>query len=233
MTRVVLLILAALGLGAFAGVGTFYVQESNTEQALAKYEKVLVLFAIQDVPEGTTLFDALTRRLVEYQLFPEALLPERSLLENGDVDNLSAATHPLVSGTIVLEGDFKVPSQNDATSLVQPQFAAVSLALNLQQRGGGLVTVGSHVGVISTIVDAVTDQKVSRVLFGRVKVLAIDGVTQETGLLSGGQANKEAVVTLTTPSTAVSDLLDAYANGDITLVLLAPGQSLPVTQKGQ
>jgi hypothetical protein len=103
MTRVALLVLAALGLGVFAGVGTFYVQEASTEQALSKYEKVLVLFAVEDIPKGTSLFEATTLKLVEYQLFPEEFLPDTVMLEWGDSDNSSIATDFIPSGTLVLE----------------------------------------------------------------------------------------------------------------------------------
>jgi len=52
-------------------------------------------------------------------------------------------------------------------------------------------------------------------------------------LLAADQSNREITVTLAVPESSVGKLLDAYANGKITLVLLAAGQSLPMSQGGQ
>ena len=232
MTRVALLILAALGLGVFAGVGTFYVQEASTEQALSKYEKVLVLFAIEDIPKGTSLFEATTLKLVEYQLFPEEFLPDTVMLERGDSDNSSIATDFIPSGTLVLEGDFQPPTQAQPQSIVPANFAAVSLYLTGQQRGAGLVTAGSNVGVLATEFDAESDAERTTVLFDSIQVLAVDGDTESTGLLAGDQRQKEAIVTLAVPEGSVASLLSSYSNGDITLVLLEDGEKLPMVQKG-
>lgn len=232
MTRVVLLILAALGLGIFAGVGTLYVQQASTEQALAKYEKVLVLFAVEDVTEGTTLFEATTLGQLEYQLFPAEFLPDSALLEKGDTETDSVATHFIPKGTLVLEGDFQqMQALPDVTS-IKPQYVALSLYLTGPQRGAGLVEPGDEVGVLSTQLDPELDVIGASVLFQSVKVLAIDGQTEPGGILTGGRVTDEAIVTLEVPENSVGLLLEAYSNGDITLVLLVEGQKLPVFQKG-
>lgn len=233
MVRVALLILAALGLGLFAGVGTYVVQENNREQALAEYEKVLVLFAAEEVPEGTTLFEAITKNLVTYELFPEALLPATALLETGDVDSDSRATKSLPAGTLVLEGDFQVSNEILESTYIPARHAAVSLSLTSEQRGGGLIKPGSNVGVVSTQFDPETDLSQTEVLFSSIEVLALNGEMDTGGLLAADQSNREITVTLAVPESSVGKLLDAYANGEITLVLLVADQTLPISQGGQ
>lgn len=227
MIRVALLILAALGLGSVAAVGTIYIQEQRTEDALAEYEPVLTLFTIEDIQAGTPLREAIDRGLVERRPFPGALLPDASVLEYGDLSQLSAATRDLTADSVVLEGDFEPRVRVGAGSILDLGFVAVSLALNEQQRGGGLVSEGSMVGVLSSQENPENNQVVTRVLFTSLEVVAIEGVAQDLGDISPSTASLEGIVSLAVPQNRVAELLEDYANGEITLVLLGQDQILP------
>lgn len=229
MIRVALLILAALGLGTFAAVGTFFVQEQNTQQALNEYEKILVLFTEQSIPQGTSLDAAKAQGLVTTRLFPKALLPESSIIEYGDLSAASVATRDLTANTLLLEGDFEPVTNMGSGSLLDQSFAAVSLTLNEYQQGGGLIGIGSTVGVLSTQENPETGLLETRVLFPSVKVLAIAGLS-DGGSLIAPNINFEGVVTLSIPSAQVAKLLTDYSNGEITLILVGDGESVPQAQ---
>lgn len=233
MTRITILLLAALGLGIAAAFGTIYVQERNSERILAQYEQVLVLVAIEDVPPGTTLEDAKKLKLIEFELFPQEFLPRAALLESGNFEASSAATHLIEKGALILDGDFVPASELPAQQAIQTGHVAVSLLLSGQQRSAGLILPGTYVGILETTYSSASDLNQTRVLFEKVRVLAIDGEAGDGRLLSAGSATNDATVTLEVPENSVGQLIESYSNGDITLVLLAEGKNLPINQKGK
>ena len=230
MIRVALLILAALGLGTFAAIGTYAVQDQNTKQALAQYEQTLVLFTDADIPAGTSLKQAREQGLVTNRNFPKALLPDGTILEYGDLDETSVATRNLTADSLLLEGDFEPMDSAQNGSLLDSGYAAVSLSLDESQRGGGLLSAGSNVGVLSTQSDPETGEKTATVLFSSVQVLAVEGNVADLGVVPNSGQSLSGIVTLSIPSQQVTKLLTDYANGDITLVLLGQNQSLPQMQ---
>jgi Flp pilus assembly protein CpaB len=230
MLRVALLVLAALGLGVFAGVGSFVIQEQNTKQALAEYEQTLALFTDEDIPAGTSLKQAREQGLVTNRNFPKALLPIGTVLEYGDLDESSVATRDLTADSLLLEGDFEPMTATQKGSILDTGFAAVSLSLDESQRGGGLLDAGSNVGVLSTQTDPETGVKSVSVLFPSVSVLAVAGIVADLGVIPNSGTSLEGIVTLSVPTRNVARLLADYANGEITLVLLGSNQSLPQSQ---
>jgi Flp pilus assembly protein CpaB len=232
MLRVAVLILFALVFGGVTGWATLVVQQRATESALAEYEQQLVWVLVDDVEAGEELRFVIREGRVEQQPFPIGFLPDGAVLDmDGELED-TVASRSLPAGSLLLRGDFVEPQPTLARDYLTSNEVAVALELPEANRGGGLVTAGSQVGVMVSSEAPDTGEILTTVLFQSLTVLAAEGRVIDEGVLSEIGLLGDTTIALAVPADQVARLLNAYATGDISIVLLQENQTLPRVQRG-
>lgn len=232
MKRVVLLVIAALGLGIFAAYGSYQVQTQAEERALARFETTDVLVTTMEIPALTSIADAKAAGMIETVKYPTEYLPLAALRPINTTFSNDLASEALPAGHLILDGDFGLLTDRGSSIILPAGFTALSLELSMANRVGGFLQPGREVAVIYSGPGfaADTGKVVSRTLFTGVRVLAV-GTNTVSGLsLNPGSDAAQNVVTLAIRPEDVVELLNAVESGTISLVLLSQGTEVPIEE---
>lgn len=233
MTRVWVWGLLALALALAAGLATFQYVNGAEDRALDRLETVTVIGTLQTVPAETTLQAAQSAGLVGPVEIPAKYLPENAVTAVTP-DNAQLVTPvELAAGQIVMAGDF-VPSQGLPEPITIPDGqVAVSVSLSDPARVSSFLSPGAHVAVYATarIDQAGTGSVQTRVLFDRVAVLAVGGLTADGNapLTPTPGGTGDAVITLALDPEDAQSLVHALQTSQLYLALLGDDAKVPIS----
>lgn len=232
MTRVWVWGLLALALALAAGFATYQYVNGAEDRALDRLDTVTVLGTLQTVPAETTLEAAQSAGLVGPVEIPAKYLPENAVTAVTP-DNAPLVTPvDLAAGQIVMAGDFVSPQGLPEPITIPDGQVAVAVSLADPARVSTFLSPGAQVAVYST---ARVDQGGSgsvqtRVLFDRVTVLAVGGLTEDGNapLTSTPTGTGDAVITLAVNPEDAQVLVHALQTSQLYLALLGDDAKVPI-----
>lgn len=214
------LLVALFGTGAVFA----YVSKVNS-RAEASLSPVTVLVAKQQIPSGTTLHDADSRKLVTTTALPAKAVPAGALTSVGDVGDLSALAD-IYPGEVLLRPKFG-QGQTTGALAIPDGTMAMSVELSDPARVGGFVVPGSQVAIFDTYSADTSGNgpKTTRMLLPRVPVLGVGATsTQQGKTVSAGKNDKPVASTVLTVAVGRDDaqrLAHAAQTGQLYFALLS------------
>lgn len=216
--------LLATVLALVAAVAMFTYTASTEKRVNDKNASTTALVAVQPVPAGTTLTDALDTGLIKQETLPKTSVPSEALTgvtsSNGDLLALS----PVAKGQLLLAANFGEELIDPMTLTIPAGKIAVSADLEDPQKVGGFLAPGSEIVVFATYPNPAKDNEdITRVLLPRVKVLAIGAqiaASQDRGTKAA------SVVTMAVDQREAQKLVLAQKLGSLYLGLLGPNTTI-------
>lgn len=216
--------LLATVLALVAGVAMFTYTASTEQRVNEKNATASALVAVQPVPAGTSLDDALAAGLIRQETLPKSSVPAEALSSvtssNGDLLALS----PVARGQLLLLANFGEELIDPTTLTIPAGMIAVSADLEDPQKVGGFLAPGSDIVVFATYPNPKNDNEdITRVLLPRVKVLAIGAqiaASQDRGTKAA------SVVTMAVNQQEAQKLVLAQKLGSLYLGLLGPDTTI-------
>ena len=228
---------------ALAGTGAVFTYVSRVDaRAVAGQQPVQVLVASEKIPAGATAGSLEADGLVELKQLARNSVPADALK---DVTGREAqvALSDIDPGEVLLAAKFASEAGPNSGALTIPEGQlAVSVSLEDRRGVGGFVTPGAEVAVFDTfntapdadggatpsgdrLTDSYPQNRATRLLLGRVTVLAVDReVTPETGAVEDPATAAQApdiVLTLAVSQVDTERLIHAAETGSLWFALLS------------
>jgi len=210
------LLILALGCGLVASIGiTQVMAKRDTGASKTSGETLPVFVAMKEIPLG----EPLTAEIVGLEQWPKDKMPEGAIGKIEDIEGRKCRTK-LYAGEPILEK--KLGDPNKASELIPAGYRVVSVRLDLDSSGGGLIDAGDRVDLLVHIVRNPSRgimQTSTRTFLQDVKVFAVNNV-YDPDAASDEDKSKDAktVSLLVTPSQA-QEVMFAGELGKIRMVM--------------
>lgn len=191
-----LVVIAAIVLGAVAAfVAVGYVSSARS-RIRDEAKPVEVLVAVEDVPIGMSADEMLDRKLIERQAVPARYVAQGAISSPRVVDGQVLAM-PMTKGEQVTSQRFMFPSTAGLAHTVPEGFIAVAIPTDVGRSVAGLLKPGDDVAVLGTVDPGSDDSARTRILIPKARVLAVgESVGAESAdaqpKKAGGIANAKA-----------------------------------------
>lgn len=248
MRTKVLILVAALVLGAIAAVlAARYLTEARSTID-AESEPIEILVAQEDIPRGVSAEELLANDLIVLEKVPRRFVAAGAISSEAALEGRVLAD-PLSAGEQVTEGRFELPSTAGLAYSIPGELLALSIPVDEVQGVSGLVKPGDHVALFVTLDEypPANNGPITKLLIKDAKVLAVGAVLRseatdaeetdaEGGVLNTTRGNgKEASLNAITLTLALSaddaeQVVFSEELGTVWAALLpATGDALPDT----
>lgn len=195
---------------------------SADERALKSLDTAKVLIATKEIPQGTTLDQALKLTLIDTRNYPVQSVPKNSLQEVTTSNGNLVALGDIAAGQILLVESFgeRVPPKVELSPT--KGNVAVTVELGYGARLGTFLKPGIYVSLFATTTDPKTAKKTTTLLFDSLEILAIGAqVSQDQTVAKDAASN---FVTFAVAIDKASMLIEAAQTASLYLAL--PGDSV-------
>ncbi|MGJ7441408.1 Flp pilus assembly protein CpaB [Aquipuribacter sp. MA13-6] len=222
-----IVLVAALLVAVLGAVLVFLYAQSTVESARAELDPVSVLVASDDVPEGTTVAQAVTDGSLELTARPFDALPPGYLEGIEDVGELVTSTD-ILPGEVLVRGRLVDPAASDELE-IGPQQMAITIPLEDPNRVARFVEPGALVAVFLTRQAATTDAEgvtgpgvaTTQLLLPEVRVVGVGSRTAPDA--QPGDDVSQALVTVSVLQADAERLILGQSLGSLYLGLLTEG----------
>lgn len=242
----ILIIVAAVVLGAIAAFATFAYLDGVRREAEAGSRMTEVLVANSDIAQGISADDMLAAGVVDRKQIPQRYVPAGAISSVRTVTDQILAV-PLSRGEILTTGRFQYPSAAGLAFNVPKDYVAVTIPADDSRAVAGLVKPGDRVAVIATVEGKGAQAgDMTRIMIPGARVLAVGHSTgveanRTTTVSSGGalgsgssQQNQTAgSVTVALSPTDAEKAIFAVEVGRIWFALLPATESSATPGSGQ
>lgn len=243
-SRVVIIIVALVVAGAAAFMAGRYLQSARSNIA-QESQPIEVLVASEDVPQGTSADEMISKKMVALQQVPRRFTAAGAVSTPKAVEGMVLAM-PLTRGQQLTPDQFAAPSIAGLAFSIPKQQLALTIPVDEVSGVGGLVKPGDHVVLYATFSPGPKGEKdLTTLLLGDAKVLAVgtmlrkDSAEQQNskgGLTSSRSSTSDEIAKTLTLSVSPEDVervVFAEETGRVWCALLpATTQEIP-TSTGQ
>ena len=192
-----------------------YVSTSD-DRALKNFDTAKVLVATGLIPQGTSLADAQSFKLLEVRSYPVDSIPTNSLQEILPNNRALVAQANIPAGQILVSELFNVRVIPKIDLGIPAGTVAVTIELNYAARVASFIKPGVNVAVYSTKVS--NSASSTSMLFSSVRVLAVGTQIAVNDPASVGDVAN--FITLAVPFDRAPQLVDSIEGGKLYLALL-------------
>lgn len=163
----------SLGFGLVAAIGISQLMKANKANAQQPVQEMAPVLVAADVINMKTV---LTEEHVRLENWPKSIVPEGVVTTLEEIKDM-AAFKPLSKGAPIFKGDLRHKNEKVGVSL-PAGFKLVSIKVNAEDHGAGILTPGDRVDVIGlfkTRKKNGTQQSISRTFLKALQVFSIDG----------------------------------------------------------
>lgn len=220
----VIVLVAALLVAVLGAVLVYLYAERTVERAEAPLELVDVLVASEEIPEGTSITEAVTAGLLETQPRPTNALPQGYLTGIDDVQGWLTRA-PLLRNEILSLDRLQDPEDSDGLR-IQEQDMAITIPLDDPNRVGGFVEPLDLVAVFLTRQSVPVDEEgvtgspvaTTDLLLPEVRVIGIGSQTDPD--VEQADDVSPSLVTVSVPQRDAQRLIHAQTLGTLYLAKL-------------
>lgn len=242
--RKILLLAAAIIVGALAGFALLNYVQDVEETAVEGTRTVPVFTVVDTIEQGSSVAAAQVRGLIQEDQIEQTFRPDGAISDLAQLDGLLATTD-ITAGQILVASQFAAPVEAVETFADQigPDFAAISLTVPRANAVNGFLSPGDFVDVIvisgapvqvgdldafDTSLEQSPLERVARTLYRGVRIESVGNETLadiaelETAPDDLQAAGENLRLTVAVPSEAIQYLLSVDPN-NIVLALLPDG----------
>lgn len=172
MRKKLLIIVAAVLLGAVAAFAAGRYLAGARAKLEADAEPVEVLVAKSDAPKGMSLDEMKRRGIVETRSLPKRYVASGAISSPRRVEDRVLAV-PVTAGEQLTESKFQFPSDAGLSCAVPEGYLAVSVAVDAERGVADLVKPGDHVAVLVTLYTSDEEKANTKILLPKARVLAV------------------------------------------------------------
>jgi pilus assembly protein CpaB len=227
VSRRVVLISSAVVIAAIGTLLVFLYVNSANERALAGQTTVKVLVANSDIGAGTPVSAIIDRGLLDQKTLPASAVSDSALSSTSPISKKISRVS-IYKGQQILPAMFGTSTQQQ-TVAISHGHVAMSVSLGDPERVAGYVNPGGHVAVFMTTKpdsgqDSTKAKSRTRVLLGRVEVVAVGAVTTTPTQTQSSQrtpaSTNNALLTLAVTQQQAEKVIFGQAHGDLYFALV-------------
>ena len=166
---------------------------------------VPTLMARQTIPVGMTLSSAFSSGLIEVREVARQTLPTLSISTVNDTNGALVVLHEVQPGQFITTAYFGERAENTSVLLIPPGSLAVTVTIGEPEKVGTFLQPGSEVAIFVTV-DSNSgsgNTKITKVLFTKVKVLAIGNQSVASNLNQAPATSSNLITLAVTPAQAI------------------------------
>jgi pilus assembly protein CpaB len=181
----ILIVVAALVLGAVAAVASYSYLADVQKQTQAGSAMTEVYRATADIPRGVAAEDLVSQGMVERVSMPLRYVPEGAISSVRSVADQVLAV-PVSKGEMLTTARFQYPNEAGLAFTVPKDFVAVTIPVDQARGMIGLLRPGDRVALLATVPTANGGTQ-TRIMLPGVRVLAI-GISTDVADTQSGEA---------------------------------------------
>ncbi len=189
-SRVLIIVVALVLAGIAAFFSARYLQDARSGIA-KESQPVEVLVAQEDIPQGTSADEMITKKMVVLQEVPRRFTAAGAVSSPKGIEGMVLST-PLTRGQQITADQFEAPDVAGLAFSIPKQQLALTIPVDEVNGVGGLVKPGDHVVLYATFSPGPNGEKdLTKLLLADAKVLAVGSALRSDQAQggSGGDGN--------------------------------------------